>query len=195
MRLPISASLVAAGLIVVGLGAGVTAARADDIADAIAEAQKAYASGDLTGAKQSLDVASQLLAQRNAEGLAKFLPPPPAGWTAGEIETDAAAAAVFGGGLIARREYRKGDTSTTVQIIAQSPFISQMAGMFGNAQMLGAMGKVFRHQGRTAVVTREGAVQMLSGASFITIEGEASEADKKAFLSAIDVAALEKVGG
>lgn len=171
------------------------AARADEIADAIAEAQKAYAAGDALAAKQALDVASQLLAQRNAEGLAKFLPPAPAGWTAGETETDAAAAAMFGGGLIAKREYTKGDTQVSVQIIAQSPMIAQMAGMFANAQMLGAMGKVFRHQGRTAVVTKDGAVQLLSGATFITIEGDASEAEKKAFLSAIDLAAVEKAGG
>lgn len=176
-------------------GAGLpSAARADDISDAIAEAQKAYAAGDFSGTKQSLDVAVQLLAQRNAEGLAKFLPPAPAGWTAGDTETDAAAAAMFGGGLIAKREYTRGNDHLTVQIITQSPIVGQMAGMFSNAQMLGAMGKVFRLQGRTAVVTRDGAVQLLSGSTFITIEGKASEEDKKAFLGAIDLAALEKVG-
>lgn len=47
------APILAAGLILVA-----HPARADDIADAIAEAQKAYAAGDLSGAKQSLDVAS-----------------------------------------------------------------------------------------------------------------------------------------
>lgn len=182
-------SIVAASLLLPG------GARADDISDAIADAQKAYGAGDLTGAKQALDIASQLLAQRNAEGLAKFLPPAPAGWTAGAAETDAAAAAMFGGGLIAKREYRKGDDTVTVQIIAQSPIIAQMGAMFANAQMLGAMGKVFRHQGRVAVATREGAVQLMSGGTFITIEGSAPEADKRAFLSAIDLAALEKAGG
>jgi len=171
------------------------AARADDIADAIAEAQKAYAAGDLPGAKASLDVAAQLLAQRNAEGLAKFLPAAPAGWTAGETETDASIAAAFGGGLIAKREYRRGDDTVSVQILTQSPMVAQMAGMFANAQMLGAMGKVFRVGNRTAVATREGTVQMLSGSTFIIIEGSAPEADKKAFLSAIDLAALEKAGG
>ncbi|MFG1295444.1 hypothetical protein [Xanthobacter variabilis] len=171
------------------------AARADEIADAISEAQKAYAAGDTATTKQALDVASQLLAQRNAEGLAKFLPPAPAGWTAGDTETDAAAAAMFGGGLIAKREYSKGDTHVNVQIIAQSPMVAQMAAMFSNAGMLGAMGKVFRDRGRTAVVTKDGAVQLLSGATFITIDGNAGEAEKKAFLSAIDLAALEKAGG
>ena len=170
-------------------------ALADDISDAIADAQKAYASGDLSGAKQSLDVASQLLAQRSADGLAKFLPPAPAGWTAGDTETDAAAAAMFGGGLIARREYSKGGSDVTVQIITQSPIIAQMGGMFASAQMLGAMGKVFRHQGRTAVLTKEGTIQLMSGGTLVMIEGSGSEADKRAFLNAIDLAAIEKAGG
>lgn len=184
------APLFAAGLILCALPA-----RADDISDAIAEAQKAYAAGDTVGAKQSLDVAAQLLAQRNAAGLARFLPAPPAGWTAGETQTDAAAAAVFGGGLIAKRDYTKGSSEVTVQILAQSPMVAQMSAMFANAQMLGMMGKVFRHQGRSAVVTKDGAVQLLTGANFIIIDGSASEADKRAFLSAIDLAALEKAGG
>ncbi|MDQ0505467.1 hypothetical protein [Xanthobacter agilis] len=182
-------------LVVAAALMGPALAHADDVSDAIADAQKAYASGDMAGAKQALDAAAQLLAQRNAEGLAKFLPPAPAGWTAGAVETDAAAAAMFGGGLIAKREYTKDDARVSVQIISQSPIIAQMAGLFGNAQMLGAMGKVFRQQGRMAVVTRDGAVQMLSGGTFITIEGNASEAEKKAFLSALDLAGIEKSGG
>lgn len=44
------------------------AAAADDIAEAIADAQKAYKSGDLAAAKQSLDLASPLIFQKNAEG-------------------------------------------------------------------------------------------------------------------------------
>lgn len=173
----------------------VSPVRADDIADAIAEAQKAYAAGDLAGAKQSLDVASQLLAQHNAAGLAKFLPAAPAGWTAGDTETDAAAAAVFGGGLIARRDYTKGDDTVTVQILAQSPMVAQMGAMFANAQMLGMMGKVFRLQGKTAVLTKEGNVQLLSGGTLVIIEGSGSEADKRAFLGAMDLKALEAAGG
>ena len=43
---------------------------ADDITDAIDQARKAYQGGDLAGAKQSLDLASQLIGQKNAEGFA-----------------------------------------------------------------------------------------------------------------------------
>ena len=184
-----------ASLLVAGLLASTAAARADDISDAITEAQQAYASGDLIGAKQSLDIASQLLAQRNAAGLAKFLPPAPVGWTAGEAETDASVAAMFGGGLIAKRVYTKGDDTITVQILSQSPMIAQLSPMFANAQMLGMMGKVFRQNGRTAVLTKDGKVQLLTGGTLVMIEGSGNEADKRAFLGAIDLKALEQAGG
>lgn len=173
---------------------GAVPAHADDIRDSLIEAQKAYAAGDLTGAKQALDVASQLLAQKNADGLAKFLPAALAGWRGEAAETDASAAAVFGGGLIAKREYRKGSADVTVQILSNSPVMLQMTAMFSNGQMLGSMGRVFRVKGKTAVLTREGAIQILLGKTFVTIEGSGTEADKRAYLDALDFAAIEKFG-
>ncbi|MGQ3674388.1 hypothetical protein ACT6QH_02645 [Xanthobacter sp. TB0139] len=172
-------------------GAG-QSALADDISDALAEAQKAYADGDVAASRQAVDVAAQLLAQHSADKLVQFLPATPAGWTEEETRSDAAAAAMFGGGLIARRDYRKGDEDVRVLIIAGSPMVAQMAPMFANAQMLGAMGRVFRFQGRTAVMTREGAIQLMGGDAYITIEGSASEADKRMFLEAIDLDSVEK---
>ncbi len=55
---------------------------ADDITDAIEQARKAYQGGDLAGAKQNLDLASQLIGQKNAEGFAALLPAPLSGWKA-----------------------------------------------------------------------------------------------------------------
>ena len=50
-------------------------------------------------------------------------------------------------------------------------------------------------QGRTAVLTKEGTIQLMSGGTLVMIEGSGSEADRRAFLSAIDLAAIEKAGG
>ncbi|MGE4373838.1 MAG: hypothetical protein AB7E29_13255 [Xanthobacter sp.] len=174
------------------LTVGSQSALADDISDALAEAQKAYADGDMAATRQAVDVAAQLLAQHSADKLVQFLPAPPEGWSEEDTRSDAAAAAMFGGGLIARRDYRKGDESVTALIIAGSPMVAQMAPMFANAQMLGAMGRVFRFQGRTAVMTREGGIQLMGGDAYITIEGSASEANKRMFLEAIDLDAVEK---
>lgn len=172
-----------------------TPAAADDIRDAIEEARRAYQANDMTAAKAALDVASQLIAQRSASGLSRFLPAPPTGWTADEAEADASAAAMFGGGLIAKRRYTNGDRDVTVQVLANSPMITQMAPLFANAQLLGAMGRVFRVKGKTAVLSRDGNIQVLLGRTLIIIEGSGNEQDKRALLDGLDLPAIESFNG
>ena len=174
---------------------GAATVRADDISDAIDEARRAYQANDLNGAKSALDVASQLIAQRNASGLAQFLPPIPAGWTAQEAETDASTAAMFGGGVIAKRRYAMGGRDVTVQLLANSPLFLQLAPMFSNAQLLGAMGRVFRVKGKTALLGRDCNIQMIVGKALIMIEGSGTEAEKRSFLEALDIGAIERFGG
>ncbi len=60
---------------------------ADDILDAIDQARKAYQAGDMANAKQSLDLASQLVGQKNAESFAALLPAALPGWKAEKAET------------------------------------------------------------------------------------------------------------
>src|SRR3981189_3421756 len=60
---------------------------AEDVLDAIDQARKAYQSGDLSNAKQSLDLASQLIGQKNAEAFAALLPNALPGWKAEKPET------------------------------------------------------------------------------------------------------------
>ena len=59
---------------------------ADDILDAIDAARRAYEAGELSTAKQSLDAASQLIGQKNAERFEALLPVPLPGWTADKPE-------------------------------------------------------------------------------------------------------------
>jgi hypothetical protein len=173
---------------------GATPVFADDVSDAIDEARRAYQANDLNAAKAALDVASQLIAQRNASGLAQYLPPAPAGWQAGEVETDASSAAMFGGGVIAKRRYSMGSRDVTVQLLANSPLFLQLAPMFSNAQLLGAMGRVFRVKGKTALLGRDGNIQMIVGKALIMIEGSGTEAEKRGFLDALDIGAIERFG-
>ena len=170
-------------------------ALADDIRDAIEEARRAYQANDLVAAKAALDVASQLLAQRSATGLSRFLPAPPRGWTGDEAETDASAAAMFGGGLIAKRRYTIGERHVNLQILANSPLIAQMAPLFSNAQLLGAVGRVFRFKGKTAVHSRDGNIQVLLGRTLIILEGSGTEAEKRALLDLLDIPAIESFNG
>src|ERR1700738_1824162 len=67
--------------------ASIGTALADDVTDALDQARKAYQAGDFAAAKQSADLASQLIGQKNAEGFAALLPAALAGRTAGRAET------------------------------------------------------------------------------------------------------------
>ncbi len=184
-----SALLLAA---LVAMPAAAPRAQTDDIAAAIEEAGRAYRANDLAAAKAALDIAARLLGERSTSSLSHFLPAPPEGWTAGEIETDARAAERFGGGLIAKRRYTHGPREATVQVIAHSPLIAQMAPVFSHGQLLTAMGRVFRMNGKTAVRTRDGRIQMLLGRTLVMVEGSANEQEKRALLELIDLAAIEK---
>src|SRR5690348_6474449 len=79
-----------------------TPALADDITDAMDQARKAYQSGDLGGAKQSLDLASQLIGQKNAEAFSTLLPNALPGWKAEKPQTTALGAAGFGASTASR---------------------------------------------------------------------------------------------
>ncbi len=76
---------------------------ADDILDAIEAARKAYQAGDMAGAKQSLDLASQLVGQKNAENFAALLPAALPGWKAEKVETTSVGVTVFGVTSASRR--------------------------------------------------------------------------------------------
>src|SRR5664279_2146218 len=76
---------------------------ADDILDAIDAARKAYQAGDMAGAKQSLDLASQLVGQKNAESFAALLPAALRGWKAEQAETTSVGVTVFGVTSASRR--------------------------------------------------------------------------------------------
>ena len=81
----------------------VPALAGDDILDAIDQARKSYQDGNYTAAKQSLDLASQLVGQKNAESFAAMLPAALPGWKAEKVETAAVGAAMFGASSASRR--------------------------------------------------------------------------------------------
>lgn len=170
-------------------------ARADDILDAIDQSRKAYQAGDLTTAKQSLDLASQLIAQKNAEGFATLLPEPLSGWKAEKAQTSAVGAAVFGGVSAANRSYTndKGDT-VDISISGDSALLMQFAPMLSNPAMAGALGKLVRIGDQRGVQNQDGDIMMVVGGKvLINVQGSADAASKMAYAKAIDVAKLGKL--
>lgn len=173
-------------------GALAAPALADDITDAMDQARKSYQSGDLTNAKQSLDLASQLIGQKNAESFATMLPNPLPGWKAEKAET---ATVALGMGSEASRTYTnaKGDT-VDIKIMGDSAVVMQIATVLNNPAIAGAMGKLVRVGNQRAIQDRDGGVKMVVNNKFlVSVEGSADAASKMAYAQAIDVAKLSKM--
>jgi len=193
--MPLLRNLFPAALVVSLLVTTVLPAAADDILDAIDAARKAYQAGDMANAKQSVDTASQLIAQKNAEAFSALLPAPLSGWKAEKAEATAVGAALFGGASAASRRYSnaKGD-NVEVSITGDSAMIMQFGPMLNNPAMAGAMGKLVRVGDQRAIQTNDGDVMMLVANKFLVhVQGSADAAAKLAYAQAVDIAKLSKL--
>lgn len=166
--------------------------RADDVTDSIDEAVKAYKANDYATAAQSLDAAAQLVRQKRGEQFKALLPEAPKGWEAEEATAQSAGAAMFGGGVTAERQYRKGDASMTVKLITDSPIMQGVLMMMGNPMFANADGgKLERIKGQKAIFKNKGGSGsvnvVVSGVLLVQIEGsDVTDADLRAFAEAID---------
>jgi hypothetical protein len=177
------------------LAAPLSAFAADDILDAIDAARKAYQAGDMATAKQSIDTASQLIAQKNAEAFSALLPAPLSGWKAEKAQATAVGAALLGGASSASRHYSnaKGDT-VEVTITGDSALIMQFGPMLNNPAMAGAMGKLIRVGDQRAIQTNDGDVMMMvANKILVQVQGSADAPAKLSYAQAIDVAKLSKM--
>jgi hypothetical protein len=167
---------------------------ADDILDAIEQARKSYQAGDLAAAKQSLDLASQLVGQKNAENFGALLPAPLPGWKAEKVETAAVGAAMFGASSASRRYRGPDGHDVSVRITGDSAMVMQFAQLFLNPVIAGAMGKLIKVGDQRAIQTHEGSINMVVANKYlVTIEGSADSAAKLAYAQAVDIAKLSKM--
>ena len=190
---PVMRLLLAAGALFVAVAT--VPAQADDILDAIDQSRKAYQSGDMATAKQSLDLASQLIGQKNAESFAALLPEPLAGWQAEKAQTNAVGSTVFGGVSAASRSYSNARGETVeLSISGDSALLMQFAPVLNNPAMAGALGKLIRVGDQRAVQNQEGDIMMVvANKVLINVQGSADAASKMAYAKAIDVAKLGKL--
>jgi hypothetical protein len=167
---------------------------ADDVLDAIESARKAYQSGDLGGAKQSLDLASQLIGQKNAEAFAALLPAPLAGWKADRVQTAAVGAVGFGASTASRTYTNGKGQNVDVQITGDSAMVTQFATLLSNPQIAGVMGKIVRVGNQRAIQNPDGDINMVVNNKYmIVVSGSADAAAKMAYAQAVDVAKLSKM--
>ena len=174
--------------------AAIPALAADDILEAIDAARKAYQAGDMAGARQSLDLASQLVGQKNAESFAALLPAALPGWKADKAETTSVGVTVFGVTSASRRYIGPDDRDVEVRITGDSTLVVQFAQFLINPTIAGAMGKLIRVGDQQALQTHEGSINMVVANKFlVTVDGSTDAASKLAYAQAIDVAKLSKM--
>lgn len=172
---------------------------ADEITDQINQALKAYGKNDLAAAAKELDTAATLIRQKQTEAWKRLLPNALTGWTAEKPEGSALSPAVFGGAITVSRKYTKGNAAITVSIIANSPMVAAVASFLtgGFGTMLGAGNLVVIGGQRVLHSTSENYYETLVGKSvLVKVEGspEAVDAALRQYLSAIDFAAVERLG-
>ncbi len=172
---------------------------ADDIKDSIEEALQYYEDGDFKDAVESLNYASHLIQQKKGEGLESYLPEPLNGWTAQDTSSQAASAAMFGGGVTAERKYSKGSSTITIKIGTDSPLMQSMMMMFSNPMFATSDGGKLERIGRQKAIVKfnpdngRGEIKIVVANRFLVlVEGrETTGEDLKAYAQAIDYKKLK----
>ncbi|MDA5093577.1 hypothetical protein O2N63_05685 [Aliiroseovarius sp. KMU-50] len=167
------------------------AAQADDVTDTLESAITAYGEGDLKYALEELEYAKQLIQSQNTASLAKFLPDAPDGWSR-EISTEMTAGMGFlGGGAGAEATYTMGSDSFSIVIMADNPMVGALAGMMGNA---GLLGMKLQRVGRMKYLDQDGELSgVINNRILIQAEGAASDV-MIPVLETIDIKALSDYG-
>lgn len=174
-----------------GLSTGV--ALADDVTDALAAAQEAYAAGNLNATAAQITAASKAVLVLQAAKLAGFLPEAPAGWTR-EIDmsaTEAMALSGIIGNMVEARYSDAAGNSFTLSLTADSPMVAQMGGMLGNPQMMAMMGKLVKIGGHDMLEQENSLSALIGGRVLVQASGMAS-ALMQTVLGEVDFAGLAR---
>lgn len=113
---------------------------ADEILDEIDAAREAYEAAEYSTAVGALEQATALMNEKKSTAISKALPDTIGDWKAGELTSEGSGVTMFGGGNMVSRKYTKGDTVVNIQLMADSPMISQVMGMMNSPAMANAMG-------------------------------------------------------
>lgn len=169
-------------------------ALADDVTDSINDALEQYKKGEYASAMGSLNYASQLIGQKKGETLEAVLPEPLPGWNTEKSGSQAAGAALFGGGITAEKTFIKADSNVSLSIVTDSPVLQGLMMMFSNPMFAGANGgKLEKINGQKAIINydeanRSGEIKIIIANRFlVTSQGNNVDLkDLKDYIGAID---------
>ena len=164
---------------------------ADEISDTLQSALQAYEDGDIAYALEELEYAKQQMLALKTDALSAYLPPAPAGWTREENTDMNAGLAMMGGGVGAGADYTNGAQSFTITLMADNPMVGAMAGMIGNAGLMGA--KIVR-VGRQKFMDQDGQLSALIDNRILVQAEGAPQEIMLPVLETIDYRALGRFG-
>lgn len=178
-----------------------TTLNADDVTDTIDEAVVAYKSGEFTKATEDLTYALELIKQKKGQNMKAYLPEPLDGWNAEDATSQTAGSAMFGGGTMLGRSYRKGDASITIEMVTDSPLLQSIGMMFANPMFASSDGgELTRINKEKAIVKynasdKSGEIKiLLDGRILITVSGNnVSKEDLTAYAEAIDAKKIKQL--
>lgn len=178
-------------LVAAALAISVSTAQADDITEALESAIQAYEDGDTQYALEELEFAKQLLQAMKTDELVQFLPDAPDGWSR-EVNTEMNAGLAFmGGGSGAEATYDGDGQSITITMMADNPMVAGMAGMIGNAGLMGAQ---VERLGRQKFMIMEGEISGLVDNRILIQASGGDVDDMLELLETMDFRALGKFG-
>ncbi len=154
-----------------------SAARADEVSDALQAALDAYNSGNLAKTGENLTMATQAMAGQQSALLAALLPAAPDGWTATATSDFAQSFGIMGGGAGAEMRYESADQSQsyTMSFIADNPMVASMGAMLGNAQMMAMMGKVVKIGDQALLQTDNNLSTLINSRVLFQAQGAATD--------------------
>ena len=172
----------------------------DTVLSTIKEATRQYQAGDYSGSASNLDYASQLIRQKKSEKMKDLLPEPLPGWDGKEASAQALGAAVLGGGVTVSRDYTRGASTISVEIVSDSPVLQSVLMMLNNPVFAGAGGgRLETVKGHRSVLKfdsgkKSGELYIVVASRFvITIKGrQVAREDLLAYGEAMDYRVLEQ---
>ena len=172
----------------------------DTVLSTIKEATRQYQAGDYSGSASNLDYASQLIRQKKSEKMKDLLPEPLPGWDGKEASAQALGAAVLGGGVTVSRDYTRGASTISVEIVSDSPVLQSVLMMLNNPVFAGAGGgRLETVKGNRSVLTfdsgkKSGELYIVVASRFVvTVKGrQVAREDLLAYGEAMDYRVLEE---
>ena len=172
----------------------------DTVLSTIKEATRQYQAGDYSGSASNLDYASQLIRQKKSEKMKELLPEPLSGWEGKEASAQALGAAVLGGGVTVSRDYPRGASTISVEIVSDSPVLQSVLMMLNNPVFAGAGGgRLETVKGNRSVLKfdsgkKSGELYIVVASRFVvTVKGrQVAREDLLAYGEAMDYRVLEE---